>query len=145
MTDLKVSSLEDIKKKQQTAEEGQVFELPSGLILKVKRPSISKLIRDKAIPGNLMAAAVRLVSGNNANNNQELTEGIQLMENIVHQCILEPQGISLEDVSNFSDDDKAFLYLYIQKGVTDLQSFRNEQREQVARLSGQALSESPTK
>lgn len=121
-----VTSLEDIRKKASDALKGELISLPSGIVLRLKRPNISKLLRDKQIPSNLVNAAIRLVSGKEVSTAEELSENIQVMENVLKQSILEPVEMTDEDIINLSDEDKGSAFLFIQKGVTDLEPFRKK-------------------
>lgn len=130
---LKPTSLEELREANRKTQEGELVTLPSGLVLKIKRPSISKLLRDQKIPQSLVGAAIRMTNGRDTSSASELAENIKLMESILAQAIVEPEGMTQEDIENLSDEDKGTCFLYIQQGVADLDSFRNKLARQTAR------------
>lgn len=121
-----VTSLDEIRQKAKENTEGKVIVLPSGIKLKIKRPSLSKLLRDRQIPQNLIGAAIRMTEGRRTSDDRELSENITLMEYVVTNAIVEPAGMTKEDVQSLSDEDKGMCFLYVQGEVSDLDSFRNK-------------------
>lgn len=126
------TSLDELRNKFKKNEEGELLTLPSGITLKIKRPSLSRLIRDKRVPQNLVGAALRVVQNKNTANPNDLAENIALMEYILKLAIVEPAGMTDDDIASLSDDDKGMCFLYIQEGVADLESFRSQQLRRVS-------------
>lgn len=142
---LKVTSLDELRRQANERARGTVLQLPSGLVLRVTQPSLSRMLREKRIPQNLVSAAVRVSTNKDAMTAAELSENIELMEHLLKSSILEPEGMTDEDIMSMSDDDKGVCFLFIQEGVTDLDSFRNKQLRQVSGSRVQKVSRQKTK
>lgn len=119
-----VTSLDEIRKKQQEYSDGVVFKLPSGMVLKLRRPSLSRMIRDKIVPQSLVSAAVRIAVGKGTTSADDLSDNIKLMEFVLEKAIVEPEGMTLADIELLSEDDKAEAFMFVQRGLTGLNSFR---------------------
>lgn len=135
-TEPKVASLEDIRKQKEVRDAGTLVTLPSGLVLRLKRPSLSFLLRNKQVPTTLVAAAIRMSQGQMPTTAQEVSENIMLMENVLSKAIIEPEGMTADDIASLDDEDKGMAFLFVQQGVTDLDSFRDKYSRQ---LTGQSI------
>lgn len=134
-----VSSAKDFFLRRKKRDEAQAVELPSGLVVSLKRPSIDKLIRDGYIPSDL-AVSLQKASGNSTMKGADLEKYYQVTDLIAVHSIVEPKVlkdkelteeqyeagyISLNDIE---DTDKAFIMEYVQTGVANLKSFRPQQQ-----------------
>lgn len=131
---LSISSIEELKKIKQDIK-GKIIQLPSGLRLKVGRLNLTNLLKTGKIPQNLVNIAVKQQSGIAMSSQKDITESIELFEFLVLEAVKEPKLVRENadvdkgeiDLSFLSDEDKIFIFNYIQKGVVDsYQNFRNE-------------------
>lgn len=135
MSELKVTTLEDLKKYAM----GAVVEFPpfaegQPFIARVKRPSMLDMIKTKKFPNELLTVASSLFTGGKASTGKVLsnTEAMNNLLNIVDvmakECLIEP---SLKDIEEsgltLTDDQRMFLFNYVQTGVKDLKPFREKQ------------------
>lgn len=145
----KVLSVAEIKAKLAETENGVITELPSGLAFRLRRPSISKLLRADVIPSELIAIAIEMDSDGKykPKNKEEYLKTLEVINIIVSESCVSPkviyQGEAKDDeihVDDISDDDKIAIFLYAQMGVKPYKSFRGEQ---ASKLSGPDLSSVP--
>jgi hypothetical protein len=135
-----VSSAKDFFLRRKKRDEAVAVELPSGLVVSLKRPSVDKLIRDGHIPSDL-AVSLQKASGGAGLKGGDLEKYYQVTDLITVHSVVEPKVlkgdkelteeqyeagyISLNDIE---DTDKAFIMEYVQTGVANLKSFRPQQQ-----------------
>lgn len=130
-----VSAVSEFQKRAQDRTVGTLITLPSGVVVRVARPSVSKMIAMGHVPSDV---AQVIMSGNAEKASQsvgtkEFTKLMELQEIIAVHAVLEPkvvQGVANYDegqisVEDLTDEDLSTILLYVQKGVTDLASFRS--------------------
>lgn len=128
---LQTSSAADIKAQAKKDQEGIILELPSGLKIRIRRPSLPKMLKEGVVPSDLVSAAIRQVQGEKSMNLQQIQDSIRVMEVILRQAILEPRVVESNPQDNeitiddLSDDDRGFAFSYVQSGATDLRPFRS--------------------
>lgn len=123
----KISSLDELRQSNQQRNQGEPIMLPAcGLTLRVKRPPISVMIKNGTIPQNLVAVALKMQSGRVPDAVDELMKTIELMEVILEKCIVEPQGMTKEDIQALPDEDKGYIFRWIQGEVSQLEPFREQ-------------------
>ena len=140
---LAVTSVGEIKDRaKKTIHEGTVVELPSGICVKLARPSLGTMIKEGIIPANLVQTALRQISGTSAISISQVKDSIKVTEFIVIQAIKEPKVVLKDpadgqlEISDFTDEDRGFIFNYVQTGAMDLEPFRSEQS---SRTSGSNL------
>jgi hypothetical protein len=125
-----VSDVAAFKKRAQANAHGEVLELPSGLSVKVRRPSVTALIKTGHIPADVAAAMQNVAPGKQLQGN-DMKKYLELLDLIVLNSVVEPKvvasGQQADDaisVDDLDDLDKQFVMQYVQSGVTDLTPFR---------------------
>jgi len=136
---LKLTPVSEIKKRANVImREGELVELPSGIVVRLARPSLAAMIKSGKIPDHLVSAAVKQLQGGQTLSAKEVRESIDVMEEVMMLGFVEPKlvrenpqegEITFDDLS---DDDRGFAYSYIQFGRTNsqggLKSFRSKRR-----------------
>ena len=130
--ELQISSASDFKKKADERNKVEVLTLPSGLIVKLKRPAISKLLKEKLIPAELLNSVYSSASVG-GETKPDIAKSIEFMDKMITLSLLEPLvkeapdydagEISIEDIA---EDDKGAIFTFINeggKGQNDLKSF----------------------
>ncbi len=135
MSSLKVTSIEDVKKRIAEDKAGKPVQLPSGLVFRLTRPTVSHLIRTDAIPSELMSAALSLDAGQvEPKTKEDYLRSMKVIDMVAMESCMEPK-LSLPDdpkdgtinIADLSDDDRIAIYLYAQTGVEPaLKSFRDD-------------------
>lgn len=130
---LKEQSVKDIKAALQAKRDGELIELPSGLVFKLKKPSISRLLKDNVFPQGLVATAIKMDSNTNQPaSREEYLQSLEVIDTIVTRAAVLPKVVTKEEdldensvlVEDLDDQDKVAIYLYVQTGVKPLESFR---------------------
>ena len=130
----KEQSIADIKKLLQKKRDGELVELPSGLVFRLKKPSISRLLEDNVFPNDLVATAIKMDSNTNEPaDREEYLRSLKVIETIVVQAAVVPKVVTEEDkvdedsiyIKDLDDQDKVAIYLFVQTGVKQLNSFRS--------------------
>lgn len=128
----KVSSAKEIKKTTKERLEGKVLNFPSGFSAKVRRPVISTMLRQGKIPADLTNATIRQLNNDNPISQKEVIENIKWIELVFAEAFIDPrfnaetpaeEEIGSEDLT---DQDRMFLFDFIQRGVSDLGPFRDQ-------------------
>lgn len=144
---------------------GQLIELPSGRVVRVRMPGMQAFIGADLIPNELMPIVMRAVSEAKPAEPEELKKlesdpemllKLALtMDKIFAYCVTEPQftmtptrevdGRVLYDndakvqgvlyTDAADDDDKGYIFNVAVGGTRDLERFRQEQAEELAALS----------
>lgn len=141
-----VSSLEQIKSSIEERNTPEVVEFPSGMVLKMRRPSITQLLKEKKIPQPLISAALGMAGKEKGFVKTDIaSENVKLSEYLLFVSIVEPEGITEEMVENFSDLDKEYSFSWIQKGVEQLKSFRSVKGSPDVRPDTEKVSDDKTK
>lgn len=132
MSELKVTTLEELKIYAQGAKvefppfaEGQPF------IARVKRPSMLDMIKTKKFPNELLTVASSLFTGGKAStgkilsNEEAMNNLLEVVDVMAKECLIEPSLKDIEEAGlTLTDDQRMFLFNYIQTGVKDLKPFR---------------------
>jgi hypothetical protein len=132
---LKVTPVSEIKEKsKKLIVEGIPTELPSGVVVVLGRPSLTKMLKDGVIPGNLIQAALNQMQNKVPMTAEEIKASISVTELLVLEAIKSmkvvvenPKEDELGLYENFTDDDRGFIFQYVQAGGTDLTPFRPKQ------------------
>ena len=135
-----VSSAKDFFLRRKKRDEAVAVELPSGLVVSLKRPSVDKLIRDGHIPSDL-AVSLQKASGGAGLKGGDLEKYYQVTDLITVHSVVEPKVLKSDkelteeqyeagyiSINDIEDTDKAFIMDYVQTGVTDLKPFRSQQQ-----------------
>jgi hypothetical protein len=129
---LKISTPNEIKEWKKKTEGGEILELPSGLIVRIKRPKLAVMMKNGIIPSDLLNMSLDVTTGKTSSNPADIQKAIQVMEIILMNSFIEPRlvekiagegEIALEDLT---DDDRAFAFAFVQSGRTGLERFRKQ-------------------
>lgn len=163
---LQISKVGDFKKRL-----GGIFELPSGMVVKLRNPGgMNAFIQNGTIPNSLMTIMQSAVKGGTAdvsevvpdinNINPELIADMtKLMDNISIACIVEPKVhpafVPTEEepepddeilyVNELTDDDKSFVFQWLSGGTASLETFREQQRQGMADMAPKSGTKPATK
>lgn len=128
-------SVKDIKAALRAKKDGELVELPSGLVFRLAKPSISRLLKDNVFPQSLVATAIKMDSNTNQPvSREEYLQSLEVIDTIVHRAAVSPKVVLSEKdvdddsvlVEDLDDQDKVAIYLYVQTGVKPLESFRSQ-------------------
>lgn len=128
-------SLEEIKKSIQLKVDGTNIKLPSGLVFRLTKPSISKLLKDDIFPAELISTAIKMDSNTNApTTKDEYVKSLAIIDEIVIHSAVFPKVVKTKEevtkesiyVGDVDDQDKVAIFIYVQTGVKPLNSFRSQ-------------------
>jgi len=129
---LQITPASEIKRKADESKNGKLIELPSGIVMRVARPSLALLLKSGKIPGSLVSAALKQAQGSTPMTQKEIQESIEVVDLILMEAVKEPQVVKENPTENqvciddFSDEDRGFIFNYVQQGALDLKPFRNQ-------------------
>lgn len=129
---MEITSLEQLKQMA----ECDVIELPRfkaeiPFNVKVKRVSLLNLVRKGIIPNKLLSAAEELFYGKSSNKgNVDMKTLTDVMFIMAENALVEPSIKDLEEVGlELTDEQIVALFNYTQQGVQELESFREEPKD----------------
>lgn len=112
--------------------DGEYLELSSGVTIRIKRPSISGLIKSGQLPSELASAAVKIQSGSPTTSN-DMKLFVEYNERIARLSLIEPRVVDTPDYDNgeisfddLEDTDQTEILLYVNGGLDALAKFREE-------------------
>jgi hypothetical protein len=132
---LQITSVEEIKKQaNKVIKEGIVIELPSGIKVKLRRPSLANLLKSGKIPSNLTQAALRQAEGRPILSQKDVEDSLAVVEVVLQEAFVEPKlkrtgeetGPNEINITDLVDEDRGFVFQYVQNGSADLKPFRNK-------------------
>lgn len=147
---MRISQIGDFKKRM-----GGTQELPSGFVVKVRNPGgLQAFMMNGTIPNSLMPIVKKALEGGKGMDPQEviMKDGEidpslfaamgDMMDGVALQCIVEPKihpkPETEEDrrddqlyVDELPLDDKQFLMQWVTGGTRDLETFRQQQQQNV--------------
>lgn len=112
-------------------EQGVLTKLPSGIVVRLRQPELSKMILDGVIPSELLGVATG-VEGSSSIDPKNARKGVQLMNLIVRHSLVEPKVVDENPqeneilISDLSEADKSFIVNKGQQEVASLKPFRKE-------------------
>lgn len=137
MSELKVTDINDII----NAAAPKIVELPPFLdgtpfVAKLRRPSMLMLMKSGKIPNKLMKAAQKMFNDNSNSKNKDeevnFSEVVPMMEIICEASLVEPtMKLLKENDVQLTDEQMNFIMAYSQKGVDDLEQFRNDTKDTI--------------
>lgn len=130
---LELTQASEIKRLREEREQGVPVKLPSGIVVLIKKPNISKLIENGDIPSELLSLALGKENIETGNFDADsVQKGIRMMNLMVKYSLVSPKVVEnnpKEDeilIDDLSEDDKAFIVGEAQAEVGKLKSFRKE-------------------
>jgi hypothetical protein len=129
---IQVSPAQDFKKRAEELRKPELLTLPSGLVVLVRRPQLSKILKDKLIPADLINSVYANVDVKEAGEvKPDFSNSIQFMDKLVALSLVEPV---VKDVPNYDkgeigiddldEEDKGHIFNFINGGRQDLKNFR---------------------
>ena len=128
---LKVSTPKEIKELSKKRAVGDLLEFPSGFTARLCRPGLAKMIKSGTIPQELLAAAMSVSSGVSAVKPADIGKMMDVMEIMCIAAFMEPKLVKENpseneiSFSDLTDEDRAFVFSYVQQGVGGLKNFRS--------------------
>lgn len=126
-SDIQVTSAQQFLERRKAREEGALVTLPSGLVVRLGRPSVTKLVASDIIPGDAAAALANAQAGGKV----DVKKLQELATIIAKQAIKEPVVSDNPDyekgevsIDDFDDEDIEFIVQYVQSGNQDIAKFR---------------------
>lgn len=131
MNNLEITCLEDLKIMGQ----GEIVELPPFIlgkkfVARVKKPSLLNLIKRGCIPNKLLGAAEELFYGKQSSEGINITQLTEVMFIMAENALVEPSIEELKESGlELTDEQMVALFNYTQRGIEELESFRNESKD----------------
>lgn len=128
--ELKVTSLEEIKK----SASGQLIAFTGWdekpWIAKVKRVSLLDMISEGVIPNSLLSAAEQVFAGKQSSKKPvDIKETGTVFKAVAEAVLVEPTWNDLQDAGvKVTDEQLSELFQYAQGGINGLKRFRAEQK-----------------
>lgn len=126
-----VASLADIAK-------GELVELPGWtedkpFVARLRRASLTGMIKAGKIPNPLVAAAQRLYEGGRSAAKASFEETAKVMRMVVAEALVEPREAVLEEMGLALTEQQAdAIYMYALRGPKALEAFRAQQERRHA-------------
>lgn len=118
-------NLEEWRKQRQAGEEA---ELPSGLVVRIRKVSLMDLAEQGQIPQTLVPKINELMKGKGGNSVDEVKEASGLVNVVCRACIVEPAGLQVEELPY---EDRLAIFTWASAVATKLKPFRREATEPV--------------
>lgn len=144
---LKVSKASEIKKLAKARLEGELVSLPSGMVVKLRRPNLVPLLRANKIPTELFQALIDRESGRLPATREDMMRSLDAVDTVLIEAFVEPVMVANNPTDeqitpdDLTDEDRGFVYTYIQKGVTENKKFRINGTREDSGLNSEAVSE----
>ena len=137
LTATSVATLADIGK-------GELVELPGWtddqpFVARLRRASLTGMIRAGRIPNPLIAAAQRLYEGGRSASKATFEETAKVVRMVVADALVEPKEAVLEEAGlELTEQQVQAIYEYALKGPKALEAFRMQQEHRYTDSSGDA-------
>ena len=128
-------SLADIQKNLKAKKDGELVELPSGLVFRLTKPSISRLLKDDVFPAELIATAIKMDSNTNQpTSKDDYLKSLKIIDEVVYRATVFPKTARTQEemtdesilIEDLDDQDRVAIYMFVQTGVKPLDSFRSK-------------------
>jgi hypothetical protein len=121
------------RKRSQEMEKGELLLLVSGNTVRVRRPSITAMVKSGQVPANVAGAALKFDSGKPMSD-RDVTRLFELKQIVTTHALMAPKivegtpdydnnEISIDDLT---EDEINDVYMYVQVGLEKLYSFRKK-------------------
>lgn len=125
MDELKVTSIEELKKQSTQVIQIENFSGEGHINVRVRRMSLFGLCKKGQIPNQLLGKARELFYGSNKIDSMDLKSMGELFDIVCSNILIEPSMKQLEDEQiSLTDTQKLQLWSYSQEGIDGLKSFR---------------------
>lgn len=129
---LVVTSIEQLKQYAQ----GEIVELPpfsptQPFVARLKRPSLLAMAKNGKIPNNLLVKTNELFVNDgtavNASDDNMLTEIFSVIDTIASEVFVQPTYAEIKEANiELTDEQMIFIFNYTQRGVKNLENFRED-------------------
>lgn len=128
---LELTPTSEIRNLASQREQGVLTRLPSGIVVMLRQPDLSKMILEGIIPNDLLS----LATGTEASTSfdpKNAKRGLELMGIIIKNSLVSPRVVDENPqdneilASDLSEADRAFIVNRGQEGVASLKPFRRE-------------------
>lgn len=123
---------------------GELVELPGWtddkpFVARLRRASLTGMIRAGRIPNPLIAAAQRLYEGGRSASKATFEETAKVMRMVVAEALVEPKEAVLEEAGlELTEQQTDAIYMYAIHGPKALEAFRHQQEHRDADPAGDA-------
>ncbi|MGN1370180.1 MAG: hypothetical protein ACI4WX_15020, partial [Aristaeellaceae bacterium] len=130
-----VTALADIGK-------GELVELPGWtddkpFVARLRRASLTGMIRAGKIPNPLIAAAQKLYEGARSASKASFEDTAKVVRTVVSEALVEPKETVLEEAGlELTEQQVDAIYMYAIRGPKALEAFRHQQEHRDADSSG---------
>jgi hypothetical protein len=145
MSNQVLSGAAAFRERSQKRQEGEVLELSSGMVVKVRRPNENKLIQEGHVPSQLAMSAINIQLGKAGPadlKNFAALQQVYTRLTVVHPVVVagEPTGDNEISIDDFESDELNEIYLYATGGMDGLRSFREGRQSLSAGPDSESLS-----
>lgn len=126
--------------------EGELLTLTSGEKFRVRRPSITNMVKTGQVPANVAGAALKFDSGKPMSD-RDVTRLFELKEIVTTHSLLSPKIVENpnyeEDeiaLSDLTEDEINDVYTYVQVGLEELTRFREKRQRDAAGPDSETVS-----
>lgn len=118
-------NLEEWRKQRQAGEDA---ELPSGLVVRLRKVSLMDLAEQGQIPQALVPKINELMRGKGGNSVDEVKETAGLVNVVCRACIVAPEGLVVDELPY---EDRLAIFTWASAVATKLKPFRRESPQSV--------------
>lgn len=133
------STADLFRNRSKLREAGEEFELTTGIKVRVRRPSITNMVKAGIVPANVAGAALKFDSGKPMSD-RDVQRLFELKNIIVEAALISPRIVKSDP--NYDNDEIIFddltedeindIYQYVQVGLETLVKFRKERQRTLA-------------
>lgn len=112
---------------------GEIVELPGWtedkpFVARLRRASLTGMIRAGKIPNPLIAAAQKLYEGARSASKAAFEDTVNVMREVVSEALMEPREAVLNEAGlELTEQQVAHIYMYAIQGAKALEGFRVQQ------------------
>lgn len=134
------------RQRSRKQEEGEVLELSSGMVVKVRRPNETKLIQSGQIPGHLAVSSINIQQGKSSP--ADLKNYATMIRLYAKLTVVDPvvvdgdpaDGSNEISVDDLDSTELNEIYLYVTVGMDGLRQFRQERQRAAPGSDSQPVS-----
>ena len=144
MSNQTLSGAAAFRERSQRQQEGEILELSSGMVVKVRRPNDTKLIQEGHIPAQLAMSSINIQQQKATPQDLKNFAALQRLYarlTVVDPVVVEgePQGDNEISIDDFDSGELSEIYLYATGGMDGLKQFRQGRQSLLAGSDSQAL------
>lgn len=145
---LEITKATALKERAIKQEHGDVVELVTGNVFRLRRPNLGSLVSNGAVPSNLAQSAINVERDNGSE--KDLKNYLELQRLVTKLALVEPRISESEHpnydageiaLSDLTDEEIQEIYMYVQGGDDILRRFREERQRALAGFDMPQVSE----